>query len=34
MGKGYCYQSEGEKFSIGLGWWFVIISVTILWLWK
>ena len=34
MRKRYCYQSEGEKLSISVRWWFVILSVAILWLWK
>ena len=34
MGKRFSYESEGEKLSISVGWWFVIMSVAILWLWK
>ena len=34
MDKRYCYQSEGEKLSISVGWWMVILSVASLWLWK
>lgn len=34
MGKRYCYQGEGEKFSIGLGWWSIFITLAALWLWK
>jgi len=34
MGKRYCYQSVGEEPMMGVGWWFIILSVAILWSWK
>ncbi len=34
MSKRYCYQSEGEKPSISIGWWLVILSAGTLWLGK
>ncbi len=30
MSKRYCYQSVGEKPMMGVGWWFIILSVAIL----
>jgi len=30
MGKRYCYQSVEEKPIMGVGWWFIILSVAIL----
>jgi len=34
MSQRYCYQSEGEKPMMGGGWWLILMSVAILWLWK
>ena len=34
MGNRYGYQSEGDKPSVSVGWWFVLLSVAILWFWK
>lgn len=31
MNKRFYYQSEGEKLTIGIGWWFLFISTILLW---
>ncbi len=34
MSNRYCYQNEGEKASMGIGWWLTILSAGTLWFWK
>lgn len=31
MNKRFNYQSEGEKLSIGIGWWLLFGSMILLW---
>ncbi|MEX2491719.1 MAG: hypothetical protein WD425_08145 [Nitrospirales bacterium] len=34
MSKRFCYRSEGEQPSIGIGWWLIILSAVAMWYWK